>query len=433
VQTVQANLSGPPTPGGGASPVLAEWRAGWPLVAITAVALTCAPTTLPIYTLGVFVVPLQAEFGWGRGQIEMALLFSTGLSALFSPIMGELVQRYGTRRTILPGLAGIACAFLIASQISDALWQFLGAYALMALLGAGVSAVACTRLITGAFEASRGLALGIALSGTGLCAAIMPWIATLALELYGWRGAYVVLAAVAALMVLPLAFFLLPREGMATETIAAYTKGLTVREAVRTPRFWLLGTSIALAYLAIGGLIPNIVPALTDRGIGATVAAGVMSGFGLAIVAGRVAVGFLLDRFWAPAVSAAIMVPAALACLIFTLPAGIGTWSIAALVLGLATGMEFDVLAFLVARYFGLRDYARIYGWLYIFLAGAAGVAPMLFGLLHDATGSYTLAFQASAAVLVAAALMLLLLGRYPAGFPARDDEPALLDMEVTA
>jgi MFS family permease len=403
-------------------PVRKEWQEGWTLVVVSALVLTCSATTLPVYTLGVFVAPLQAEFGWGRGQIEMAILFSTGLSALLSPVVGELVQRYGSRRVILPGIGGMAGALVAASQISDAYWQFLGAYALMALLGAGVSAVACTRLITGAFVANRGLALGVALSGTGLCAALMPWIATLALDAFGWRGAYVALAVVAAGIILPLSLLMLPASAAGAGSVQREHEGMTISEAARTPRFWLLGVSIALAYLAIGGLIPNIVPALTDSGVAKTVAAGVMSGFGLAIIAGRITVGFLLDRFWAPAIAAIVLLPAALACMAFTFPAGLVVWSLAALVLGAATGMEFDVLAFMVARYFGMRDYARIYGWLYVFLAGAAAAAPMLFGFIHDATGSFALAFQGSAVALVLAAGLLLGLGRYPSSFPMEEE-----------
>jgi MFS family permease len=421
VRAVQSNSGDQNLPQTGSAGV-AEWRRGWPLVAIIALVLTCTPSTLPVYTLGVFVKPLQAEFGWGRGQIEIALLFSTGLSAVCAPILGELVQRYGARRTILPGVAGIAIAFVFASQISNSLWQFLGAYALMAVLGAGASAVACTQLINGAFNASRGLALGLALSGTGLCAALMPKIATWGLELWGWRGAYITLAATAVLVVLPLAYLFLPRDGDRKEGEPSDSAlplgqsdatGIPVSEAMQSRRFWTLGLSVALAYLAIGGIIPNIIPALTDKGMTAQVAGSVMSGFGLAIVLGRISVGALLDRFWAPAVAVAVMVPAALACLVFTLPVGLGTYSIAVLVIGVATGMEFDVLAYMVTRYFGMRDYARIYGRLYVFLAGAAGVSPMLFGFLHDSAGGYDFAFQASAAALALGGLLLLTLGRY--------------------
>jgi MFS family permease len=421
VRAVQSNSGDQNLPQTGSAGV-AEWRRGWPLVAIIALILTCTPITLPVYTLGVFVKPLQVEFGWGRGQIETAILFSTGISALCAPLMGELVQRYGARRSILPGIAGVALAFAFASQISNSLWQFFGAYALMAILGAGASAIACTQLVNGAFNASRGLALGMALSGTGLCAVLMPKIATWALELWGWRGAYVALAATAMLVVLPLAYLFVPRdaghrEAKRAESAAVASqskaKGIPVSEAVQSRQFWILGLSIALAYLAIGGIIPNIIPALTDKGMTAQVAGSVMSGYGLAIVLGRISVGALLDRFWAPAVAVAVMVPAALACFVFTLPAGLATYAIAVLVIGVATGMEFDVLAYMVTRYFGMRDYARIYGRLYVFLAGAAGVSPMLFGFLHDNTGGYDFAFQASAAALALGGLLLLTLGRY--------------------
>lgn len=410
------------------SGAMAEWRNGWSLVAIIAVILTSAPSTLPVYTLGVFVKPLQVEFGWGRGQIEMAILFSTGLSALLAPFMGELVQRFGARRNLLPGILGIALAFLLASQMSSALWQFLACYALMALFGAGVSAVACTQVINRAFSISRGLALGVALSGTGVCAFLMPKIATWALEAWGWRGGYVALAMTAMLIVFPLAAMFIPAdkldEAQHPREMVRKRDGVSVGDALRSKQFWLIGASIALAYLAIGGIIPNIIPALTDKGMSASVAASVMGGYGLAIIIGRVVVGFLLDRFWAPAVAVAVLIPAALACLVLTLPVELAALSVAVMVIGVATGMEFDVLAYITSRYFGLKDYARIYGRLYVFLAGSAAVAPMLFGFLHDSTGEYAFAFQASATALTLAGILLIGLGRYPASFEGSGHAP---------
>jgi MFS family permease len=394
-----------------------EWRQSWHLVALTVLGLTCAPTTLPVYTLGVFVAPYAAEFGWGRGEIQAAILFSTGLAVFFAPLAGTMVNRFGIRRTIVSGLVGLALSCLVAAANTGALWQLYAAYALMSALGAGAGAVGWVTLISGRFEQARGLALGIALSGTGLCAALMPMIATFGIDQFGWRGAYMLLAAFIAFVVLPICAALLPDEAIAlphSEERSAKQSGMVAGAAIRHWRFWVLGTSTAAIYLVIGGLIPNIVPALMDTGASAAAAASIMGLFGIAVVAGRICVGALVDRFWAPVIAALVLLPAAIGCLVLQSEGSLPMLTGAVVFIGIATGMELDVLGFLAARYFGLADYARVYGRLYVFVAATAGVAPMLFGYVYDWTGSYTLPLQVSAGLLITGAIGLMALGKYP-------------------
>lgn len=400
-----------------------EWRAGWHYVALTAIGLTCAPTTLPVYTIGIFVTPFEAEFGWGRGMIQAAILFSTGLGVICAPLAGWMIRKFGLRWTILPGLLGLAAALCMAAGMSGDIWQLYAVYGAMSLLGAGCGAVGWTCLVAERFSAARGLALGVALSGTGLCAIVMPQVAAWSITEWGWRGAYLALAGVVVALVLPLAATLLPKRSVnAAGDVAAAAiprDGLDLGEAVRRTRFWILGFSTTCIYLAVGGIIPNLVPALQELGVPATVGASVLGAFGLSIIFGRIAVGALLDHYWAPAVAACVLAPAALACFVFQAPAPLMGYMLGAILLGIATGMEFDVLGFLTARYFGLRDYARIYSRAYIFVAAAAGVAPLIFGYMYDHTGNYDLPLTIGAALLIAGAAGMLALGQYPRSFPA--------------
>lgn len=398
--------------------VASEWRRGWHLVALTAIGITCAPTTLPVYSIGVFVGPFEQAFGWGRGETQTAILFSTGLGVICAPLAGWMVRHLGLRLTILPGLCGLALSLALAGAMTGALWQLYAVYGLMSLLGTGAGAVGWTSLLAQRFDRARGLALGIGLSGTGLCAVLMPQIALQAMLLWGWRGAYFSLSAFILLLVFPLAFMLLPRNAEAAysdENVHVRALGgQTMEEAIRSRRFWALGVSTACIYLAIGGIIPNLVPALTDKAMSAGDIAAVLSAFGAAIVAGRIAIGALVDRFWAPAVAAAVLIPASIACLILDGSLEPSHAIVAAALLGAAAGMELDVLGFLTARYFGLKDFARIYGRVYIFVAAAAGIAPLAFGHIYDVSRSYHLPFMISAALLIVGAIGLLSLGRYP-------------------
>ena len=401
-----------------------EWRRGWHLVGLTALGLTCAPTTLPVYTLGVFVAPYQQQFGWGRGEIQTAILFSTGLAVFCAPMAGAMVRRFGLRRTILPGLAGMAVACLIAAANTGTLWQLYLSYALMSVLGAGAGGVGWSTLLSGRFEKSRGLALGLGLSGTGLCAALMPQIAAFGIEHFGWRGAYILLAAFTALIVLPACFAVLPDEAIASDEpgmAAPALSGINAGDAVRHWRFWALGLSTAAIYLVVGGLLPNIVPALRDIGLSPGQATSIMSLFGLAVIIGRVGVGALVDRVWAPLVAALDLVPAAFGCLLLQDGASVTVAATAVILVGMATGMELDVLGFLAARYFGLADFARVYGRLFVFVAATAGVAPLTFGYIYDWTGSYSLPLKVSAGLLLVGGMGLLSLGRYPQWTPAEN------------
>lgn len=397
--------------------VWSEWRDGWKSVVLTALGLTCAPATLPVYTLGLLVASLHSDFGWNRAAIQAAILFSTGLGLLGGPLAGWMVRNYGLRKTVVSGLLGMALSLFICAVMTGWLWQLYAAYAMMALLGAGANAVSWSTYVAASFDKSRGLALGIALSGTGVSAIIMPKIAEWGLGLWGWRFAYLALMAFVLVIALPLCALFVPKDvPNRSESIGqkADVRGLSVEEVARTYRFWLIGLSSACIYMAVGGLIPNLVPALTDKGVSSADAVSLMGMMGFAIIGGRILVGILVDRIWAPLVALLVLLPAATGCLLLNSTQPLIVYGISAMAIGFVTGMEFDMLAFLIGRYFGMRDYARIYGRLYMFLAIAAGAAPMTYGAMFDHMGNYETPVIISAALLIIGALMLLVLGRYP-------------------
>ncbi|MEZ5687745.1 MAG: MFS transporter [Caenibius sp.] len=406
-----------------------EWRAGWRFVLLTAIAISFTPAVLPAYTIGVFVEPLHNAFGWGRGAIQTAILFSTGFGLAGGPLAGWMIERWGVRRTILYGIVGMALPIAACAVMTGWVWELYLFYALIAIVGAGAASVSWIFLIADRFEKSRGLALGVALSGTGVAAILLPRLAATGVDLWGWRGAYLGIAAFGLLVILPLCMLILPRHRLhgatpgsddAPEQIAT---GLTLRQAVSGYRFWIIGGSTTAIYIAIGGLIPNIVPALKDKGLSTDEAVNIMSFFGISIIVGRIAVGGLVDRFWAPAIAAAVLVPAAIACFLFQFPLSFAGMAIVAMMIGVATGMEFDLVGFLVGRYFGLAHFARIFGRLYMFLALGAGIGPPAFGAAHDLTGSYNVLLTLSAGLLAASAIAFLFLGRYP---DEREFQPAV-------
>jgi cyanate permease len=194
--------------------------------------------------------------------------------------------------------------------------------------------------------------------------------------------------------------------------LAAEAEGLTLGEALRGYRYWVIIASFFLVSAAATGLISNLVPLLTDGGMSAAEAAGYASLLGAFVVVGRLTAGWLLDRLWAPVVALLVLAPTAISSLLLQAEA---MPALAVAMLGLAGGAEFDLIAYLCAKYFGMRHYGKIYAWQWASFTLAAGAGPLVFGRIFDATGAYSTALTVSAVAMVAGPLLLFTLGRYPA------------------
>lgn len=398
-----------------------ELRQGWLLILASCTGVICSSIVLPYYSIGALVVPVTEEFGWTRAQFQAAILFSSGLGALTAPVVGYLIDRFGARRMALPGLVGLSAGFAIAASMNGELWMLYLAYGSMALLGAGTIPVTWTRAIATNFFSQRGIALGLTLTGTGICAMLIPHYTVWLVDKAGWRAAYLGIALLPIALAGPLIWFgFRPRElgaGSATGPADPVGEGLSLKEAVRGFRFWILLVSILVAYMAFSGIGTNLFPSLTDDGLTAAEAATVQSVYGGSIILGRVVVGYLVDRFWAPGVAAVSLALPVFGALILADTPGFPAAAAGALLVGYAAGAELDLMSFLAARYFGLRHYAKIYSVLYATLAVCSGTAPWLFARVYDVTASYDVGYYTASVLFALAAVMVLLLGRYPKAY----------------
>ncbi len=395
------------------------------LIVSSAFGVACSSIVLPYYTMSALVGPVTEEFGWARSDMLLSLAFSSGLGALVAPIVGILIDRYGARRIALPGLAGLAAGFALASMVDGQLWLMYLAYAVMAIFGGGTIPVTWSRAITTNFSERRGLALGIALSGTGVCGAFAPNYAVWLTDQYGWRVAYLGLAALPLLIAGPVVFTWFhpdkpdPTEsptGAANQLELDRAWGYTLGQALGQYKYWALLLSIFAIYMAVSGLVPNLIPALTEGdAMSRAEAASVVGFFGGAIVVGRLLIGYLVDRYWAPGVAALTLCLPVVGSLILAGSPDYLLAVVAVVMIGVAAGAELDLMAFLAAQYFGLRHYAKIYALLYAALAICSGSSSWIFGKIFEATQSYDLAFQLGAILFGLGALLVLPMGRYPA------------------
>jgi MFS family permease len=402
-----------------------ELRRGWGIVFASLLGISFGIASYPLYSLGSFFAPLQAEFGWTRQDLStVPLILTVGVVVLSYPL-GLAADRLGPARLIIASQLGLGCSFAALGVLTRGLLSYYLLNLLMAVLSVGTLATTFNKIIAANFAARRGLALGIALAGTGVGGFVAPNLATWLIGAYGWREAYIGLAVPPLLLALPAAWVFLrtaPVEPDAGAGAHARADGVGVAAALRSYRFYAMGIAFFIGSGAVTGFVANLVPLLRDKGYPAALAATVAGTFGIAVVFGRVLVGWCLDRFWGPAVALAFLLVSATGA--FAL--AFGTYPPAPTILfagmiGMATGAEFDMCAYFTARYFGLRNFGRIYGAQYITFALGGGLAAPAYGRVRDLTGSYDGALIAAGAVFVLAGVLLLSLGRYPA-WPAAGD-----------
>ncbi len=201
-------------------------------------------------------------------------------------------------------------------------------------------------------------------------------------------------------------------------------------EVFRLPRFWAMMAAFMLLAVAIGGVMLQLVPIMLARGVTAAQAAAFPAVLGLALIVGRAFAGFLMDRYFAPYVAAIILLFPIIGVALLASGAVGASALVGAAFLGLAAGAELDVIAYLVARYFGTISYARIYGFLYAAWTLGSGTAPVVTSRVYDATGSHSLILWVYVGLFALSAVMIARLGAYPRlpGAPlpeGRDADPA--------
>ena len=395
-----------------------------------------------IFAFGVFVKPLEDEFGWTRGELSLAITMTNFAVVIASPCLGFIIDRFGVRRVLIPSVIMMGLTVASMALLSAGLWHFYALYFLIPFLGAGTLPQSYSRVLIAWFSRRRGIALGISLAGFGVGAMLVPIVAQLMIENYGWRMAYVGFAAAVFALALPMAVFVMketPEEmglrpdgghavvsrgagsvaddGDGAKPVLAPVTGLSCPQAAQTRSFWLILLSFMLVGIGITSIIAHLVPMLTDRGVAPAMAALCMSSLALGLIAGRVLAGFLMDYFFAPYVAA---------CFLLGLLAGIiilatGTSGVlvfvAAVCVGMATGSEISEIAYICSRYFGPRAFGLIYGLMFAaFQLGSMAGSPLM-GLYHDSAGDYIGALWVVAAIVLVGTVLIVLLGPYPDKF----------------
>ncbi len=400
---------------------------GWKIVGTSIVCYSAAPGQFAVGILGLFVIPLQLEFGWSRADIFLSTTFITLTQAIFTPLLGSLIDKYGSKKVMMPSiflfgllLGGIP---LFVGDLAD-LYLF---YGIIGVLSGGAAAVPYLRLAGAWFVKRRGLAFGLIMSGGGLGYAYSPPLVQYMIDNYGWRSGYYALAAIVIFLVLPLIQLFIhdhPRdlklladgdtvdvdESVVTADEEEKTK---LGELLRMPLFYQLFATFMLLTFCLYGLMSNLVPMLLDRGMDTTGAALAASTVGITIIVSRIVIGFLLDKFFAPRVGMVCFLLSAMGTAFLAFGAVGPTAFIAAIFFGFSVGAELDLLAYLITRYFGISAFGMVYGILFAAFLGGVSIGPVVFGRLFDFYGSYVNILSICSCILVITSISMLFLPKY--------------------
>lgn len=397
---------------------------GWWITIAASVGLSTSPGQFAFGALGLFMIPLTIEFDAQRAEVALASTFFTVSLAITSPFIGKIADRFGSKQVLIPSLFIFGILLASIAFLVTELWHLYIIFILIGILAAGANGLPYMRIIGEWFNKRRGLALGIAMAGGGAGYMYVPPMLQYIIDNYGWRDGYYALAAIVLCAALPISYFFLkntPQEmglnpdgdDVKKSQESVIEPPITFKKIITQKTFWLLYLIFAILSFCLYGLLSNLVPMLIDRGMENASAANVAAMLGLAILVSRALIGYFLDRFFAPRVAIISILLSTIGVIMLAMGiVGLPAY-FAALLIGLSIGTEFDLLAYLTTRYFGLSSFGMVYGLMFsAFLVGTS-FGPPIFGASFDQFGSYINVLILCSVLLVVSVGLFLLLPQY--------------------
>jgi MFS family permease len=394
--------------------------------------MQCVANGVVFLSFGLFVTPLEGEFGWDRATVNTAMSFAI-VQVVTTPLAGRLMDRFGARKVILCSLPVIAASFLVRAGMTD-LWQLYLGQALSSGANAGQSSLPVAMILSNWYARKRGRMMGLAMMGANFGGlAIIPFIAWL-IDSLGWRTAYLGMAVMALVLVGPAVWLFVrdrpeelglaaddagpaPVGGDAGRSSKLALAGLTLREALRTRTFWTCGAVFVLVSFTFGSVFQQVVPHLERIGFDRTTAALVLSALSFFGMCGKFGFSWLTDRLpsrFALMIALGMEI-AGLICL--TLVGEAAGFVIPFVPLyGTSYASMGAILPILVGETFGLRAFGSIYSAFQVFVSPATAIVTPLVGRVFDVTGSYNSAFYALTGGFAVAILLLFTLKPLPKG-----------------
>jgi MFS family permease len=393
------------------------------------IGLALGPSVIANLTVTAYITPIEQEFGWLRSDVSFAFSLVAYMIVVMSPLQGMLVDRFGPRRVVLTSIPLFALSLAAIYFTPANIYVYYLLWALVPIFGLGLWPLGYLQAVTPWFDRKLGFALGCANAGIGVGSTFLPMLVIgPMIAAYSWRHAVLVVALLVLFVSWPAVAYCLrePSESAARKlTSAGRSFGLEFKRAMREPTFWVLNAGFFLLGVTATSLVTQQVPLLRDAGWTAEETTRLQTTFGFGLLFARVAVGFVIDHIFAPRVLTTVSIGGAAACVLYALYPDLGY--VSALLIGFLLGAEFDVLAFLIKRYYGNVAYGRIYGVIFgvFYLGSAVGIwgLPKLRELSADL--SYDNGLYAAAVILFASAILMAFMPKYRFGVGHVASEPA--------
>jgi MFS family permease len=378
-----------------------------------------------LIALGSLFATFSQAFGWSRSQVTTAQLIFTGVSIAGAPVIGPLIDRVGARPLLLLGLVLVPVPLALVGLADGSYPRWIAVWIAASIAGQLIAPPVWSAGIARRFGRRRGLALGLAACGFAAASTVTPLVLVRGLGLTDWRDFYFGMSGLLVVVLLPLTylFYREPRpfaEVASTpvrSNVEAQRSPIRFGEVVASRRYLQFGLIVFLVSFVVGGMMIHLQPLFQAHGLSGSASASAYAFYGVGGIAGRLQGGWLLDRFDSnplPALPMCVFpVLASILAMESTGP-GMVPFSLVALLIGTAAGVEVDVVPYLVRRYFPKVLFGKAYLSLAAIFVGGAGASPFIVSLWYDATGSYDGFLVASTAMGLVAGFLLIRLGAYP-------------------
>lgn len=365
------------------------------------------------FSFGVFMLPIITEMGWSRGLISSVMVVVGIIYAFTLPATGSLSERYGYKWVLGISTFLLGAGLLLSSQIHE-LWQLYVYNGLFIGLSAAATYAVPVALVALWFRQRQGLALGVATLGVSLGTATVPLAISWLIGLYGWRTAMLIAGTADIAITLPAVLLIRQppllsdqREGSSADADSGSETlwhGITLYEAVRTGRFWILFTILLIFLTGLNLLMLHLVPYAVDSGMAPVQAASLLTFIGLFGIAGRLSAGIASDRYGTKPVMVGGLCLLTVIVLMITLCPGQWSFYLFAALYGVGYSSVATMMVRITKYVFGVKALGSIFSVLMIADGVGVAVGPVLAGLMFDVMGSYFTVFLLVSAALAAAA-----------------------------
>lgn len=385
----------------------------WYIVALTLVNQALALGVL-VYSFALFVVPLLDEFEVSRSKVMLAILSFQIVTGLLSPVLGRYMDQFAMRLLVLSGALAMSLGLFLLSLATE-FWQIVVLHVTLLPVGMILTAtLASQTMVSKWFTEKRGLAIGVSSMGTSLGGLSVPLLTAWLIGEQGWQGAYLVLAMLSLILLVPLNYLVLRHDPpilrlQASETSGVEMKTWTTRQILESWAFWIPVLALIPINAAFGGIQFNLGAYMSDLGYGQAVAAQLIAVTSGAMIVGKLFFGSLGDRvdhrklYW-------LMAGLLLASMYFYEGSpGRPALFLAASLQGFATGGVMPMMGIMYSSRFGTLSFGRVLGLVNLFLMiGSFG--SILSGWIFDLTQSYDAAFQVFALLLLPGTIVMYFL-----------------------